>query len=102
MATGGASEHENGGKLIWIPSSVALTDTANSLTGANYAYTTEMLNWMSPRDTILSSVDAISMDDPMLTVTAGAAQEYRFTVIKGFIVELDFEYLKVDVYFFKA
>jgi len=70
---GAASEHESGGKLIWIPSSVALTDTANSLTGANYAYATEMLNWMSPRDTILSSVDAISMDDPMLTVTAGAA-----------------------------
>ena len=29
-------------------------------------------------------------------------QEYTFTIIKGFIVELDFEYLKVDVYFFKA
>lgn len=70
---GVAAEHENGGKLIWIPSSVALTDTANSLTGANYAYATEMLNWLSPRDTILSSVDAIAMDDPTLTVTASAA-----------------------------
>lgn len=70
---GAAAENENGGKLIWIPSSVALTDTANSLTGANYAYAIEMLSWLSPRETILSSTDAISMNDPTLTVTAGAA-----------------------------
>ena len=70
---GATAENENGGKLIWIPSSVALTDTANSLTGANYAYAIEMLSWLSPRETILSSTDAISMNDPTLTVTAGAA-----------------------------
>lgn len=70
---GVASELESGGKLIWLPSSVVLTDTANSLTGANYAYAVEMLNWMSPRDTILSSISAISMSEQMLTVTAGGA-----------------------------
>ena len=62
----------NGGKLVWLSSAVAITDEAHRLTGSNYTYVSAMSTWLCPRDTILESVAPISMEDPVLVVSAGA------------------------------
>ena len=68
----GSAQNENGGKLVWISSAAAMTDVANNITGANYTYFSAMTTWLCPRDTILSTVAATSMEDPMLVVTESA------------------------------
>lgn len=69
---GATAQNENGGKLVWISSAAAMTDVANNITGANYTYFSAMTTWLCPRDTILSTVAATSMEDPMLVVTESA------------------------------
>lgn len=69
---GVTAQNGNGGKLIWLSSAVAISDNANSITGANYAYVSAMANWLCPRETILETVAPISMDDPVLVVSSGA------------------------------
>ena len=69
---GATSTGANGGKLIWLSSAVAVSDQAQSITGANYAYVSAMTGWLSPRETILDTIAPITMDDPILVVPAGA------------------------------
>ena len=69
---GVTAQNGNGGKLIWLSSPLAITDNAQSITGANYSYVCAMANWLCPRETILETVAPISMDDPILVVPAGA------------------------------
>ena len=69
---GVTAQNGNGGKLIWLSSAVAISDQAQSITGANYVYVSAMANWLCPRETILETVAPISMDDPILVVPAGA------------------------------
>ena len=62
-----------GGKLIWIASAAAISDTAQSITGANYSYVSAMATWLCPRQTILESVAPIPMESTGLVVSEGAA-----------------------------
>ena len=62
-----------GGKLIWLSSAVAISDSAQSITGANYTYVSAMATWLCPRQTILETVAPISMEADTLMVPAGAA-----------------------------
>jgi ABC-2 type transport system permease protein len=70
---GATSVGANGGKLIWLSSAVAISDAAQNITGANYTYVSAMATWLCPRQTILETVAPISMEDPVLLVSAGAA-----------------------------
>lgn len=63
----------NGGKLVWISSAAAISDTAQSITGSNYTYVSAMATWLCPRETILESVAPIPMESAGLVVSAGAA-----------------------------
>ena len=63
----------NGGKLVWIASAAAISDTAQSITGSNYTYVSAMATWLCPRETILESVAPIPMESAGLVVSEGAA-----------------------------
>jgi ABC-2 type transport system permease protein len=70
---GATSVNAGGGKLIWLSSAVAISDSAQSITGANYTYVSAMATWLCPRQTILETVSPISMEADTLMVPAGAA-----------------------------
>ncbi|MBQ7322295.1 MAG: GldG family protein [Clostridia bacterium] len=70
---GASAVTAGGGKLIWLSSATAITDDAQRITGANYSFVNELANWLCPRQTILEDIAPISMDEPVLVVTAGAA-----------------------------
>ena len=70
---GATSVGANGGKLVWLSSAAAISDSAQSITGANYSYVTAMATWLCPRQTILESVAPIPMEGDTLMVSAGAA-----------------------------
>ena len=86
---GVTAQNGSGGKLIWLSSYVALTDDAQSITGANYTYAASMMNWLCPRETILETVAPISMDDPVLVVSEGAALTWSAI----FILVIPFSFL---------
>ena len=70
---GATSVGANGGKLVWLSSAAAISDSAQSITGANYSYVSAMATWLCPRQTILESVAPIPMEGDTLMVSAGAA-----------------------------
>ncbi len=70
-----ASEAVDGGtaKLVWLSGAQMLSDTTNQMvSGGNYAYLQEMVDWMCEREQVIS-VPAITIEEPMLVVSDMAA-----------------------------
>ncbi|MBQ8396786.1 MAG: Gldg family protein [Clostridia bacterium] len=70
-----ASEEVDGGtaKLVWISGAQMLSDTTNQMvSGGNYTYLQEMVDWMCEREQVIS-VPAITIEEPMLVVSDMAA-----------------------------
>lgn len=70
---GAVGSAADGGSVCWFSSAYAMTDQFNSVTGGNYAYFLELTDKLCERTSILSSLDAISLADDTLVVSAAAA-----------------------------
>ncbi len=74
FSVGSVAESQNGGALVWISSDYAFNDTINSYSsGANYKYFLSAIRFLSPRDTIISDIPGIVLEEPILTVTDSQA-----------------------------
>ena len=86
---GAIAEATEGGKLLWIASNYTFVDQANSYSsGANYKYFLSSLSYLSPKSSILIDIPAVSITNPMLTVTEKGASFWGTTLT--FIIPLAF------------
>lgn len=70
-----ASEEVSGGtaKLVWLSGSQMMSDVTNQMvSGGNYEYLQEMVDWMCEREQIVT-VPALTIEEPMLIVSDAAA-----------------------------
>lgn len=70
-----AEEEVDGGttKLVWISGAQMVSDAANQMvSGGNYAYLQEMVDWMCEREQVVS-LPAVTMEETMLVVSDAAA-----------------------------
>lgn len=70
-----ASEEVSGGtsKLVWVSGSQMMSDVTNQVvSGGNYEYLQEMVDWMCEREQVIT-VPALTIEEPMLVVSDAAA-----------------------------
>lgn len=77
-----AAEEVDGGttKLVWISGAQMMSDTTNQMvSGGNYAYLQEMVDWMCEREQVIS-VPTVAIEEPMLVVSDMAANLIGITI----------------------
>ncbi len=83
------SEQENGGALVWISSDYSFNDNMNSYSsGANYKYFLSVIKTISPRDTIITEIPGVTVEEPMLKVTEDQAKFWN--IVLTFVVPFTF------------
>lgn len=71
---GAVATENDKGTLVWIASDYTFTDYMNSYSsGANYQYFLSVIKNLSPRDTIITDIPSVTLEEPVLTVTEGQA-----------------------------
>ncbi len=74
FAVGAISENEAGGGLLWVGSDYVFTSSMNEYSsGANFKYFLSAVQYISPRDTIITDIPSVTITEPMLTVDEGQA-----------------------------
>lgn len=80
-----ASEEVSGGtsKLVWVSGSQMMSDVTNQVvSGGNYEYLQEMVDWMCEREQVIT-VPALTIEEPMLVVSDAAANPVGCDLYRG-------------------
>ena len=74
FTVGAIAEETGKGSLVWFATDAVLDETVNAYSsGANYQYLLSVIRYLSPRDTIITDIPSVNLQEPMLTVPESSA-----------------------------
>ncbi len=74
FTVGAIAEETGKGALVWFSTDAVLDETVNAYSsGANYQYLLSVVRYLSPRDTIITDIPSVDLEDPVLTVPESSA-----------------------------